>query len=140
MTVHNIGYTSGSLLHEYGFTQTQIHRLKRQDIYMYKSAAKPTVKRRDKVLNLGQGDVHYVSNHGFDDEQLDPLPCTNVFQQRHTYPWRSYTTSDAVNIESDHIILPEEQVDIEPRYLDPATYNRDIKSSLTFPTCMGNLP
>ena len=119
MVVHNHGYQTGSLLHEYGFNENQVNRLRRSDALMYDKAAKLTTRRRDKKIALHPSDIHYHSNHGFENVALDPLPCTAEFEARKTYPWRSVQTPEGADLDSDDKILPAETIDLEPNLLDP---------------------
>ena len=131
MIVHNHGYASASLLHKYGFNRNQIDRLHMQDAFMRKKAAKPTVRRRDQILNFKDKDIHYHSNHGFELE--DPLPLGDEFSNRKLHPWRNLKITDEHTIDSDNTrnsdttsdLLPDESIDISIADINPEHENEN---------------
>ena len=86
-SVHNHGYTSGSLSNNpgYGWNKNSIKRLKQKDTDMFRYASKPSKKRRDKVLGLTDADLLYGHDitgkdkaSEFFTEQDDPEPDSNL--------------------------------------------------------------
>ena len=77
MSVHNHGYSTGSLFNNpgYGWNKNSIDRLKRKDAEMVRHASVPSKKRRDKVLMLKEGDILY--GHDIASTSNDPEASTS---------------------------------------------------------------